>query len=1150
MINSLEFKLEDFFPIYTTADEDVVDDNLSGLYNSVILKKEFDDTRSILNEPKPNRGEQLKHQAFMSRFMSPYTPYDKMIVFHGLGSGKSATLFGVSEYSKLVKAGELSNNKIIVLTRNPTLRRGLMNELTCVVTDGKYEPPIRDEITKELLSKKAQRNRAEKKINVEYEVLTFTMFVKQIYNKSNEQLKMEYSNRYIIIDEAHNIKLQPEKKKVKDEDDIISLQLQTLNISNYKEIHRLLHSVVGCKVLLLTATPMKDQPSEICNILNLTLPMNKQLDRKEFNKQFFEGEEFKDNQKEYFKSLLRPNISYLRSSSTDISIINKGVVADEFKYMKTYSLEMEKEQSDKYSQEYLKDSKKYKDVNANDEVEEEDDEDSSKGLWLKSRQASMFVSFDEEEKLNTLIKQDGNIFRPTSRLIDYLKEDGDDMESMLSQLKKVSIKFWFIVSEIFKYPTQKFFIYSNIVKGAGGLLLGAILQVFNMEHAPILAGKEGTEYCQTPKKEDNDTIPLTKKDNRILVLTGSTLSATQLDVMINDVFNRPENKNGEYIRIIIGSHIVGEGVSFKHIRRMYVLTPSWNSATTEQAIFRAIRFKSHSDLPLNERDVSIFRVVAEPEIDLLSKRKIDSIDMKMYKISEDKDVKIKQVERLLKESAIDCALNKSRNLLQTDKPNTKECDYMDCEYKCDLVDERYYHANWVGDRIVDTYNLYYAYKEINIVKNAVKDAFQYKFAYDFEELYSKIENDVKNIPAIVLARALDSMIKNNDLVVNKLGINNYIREDRNMFFLVDDPLAPSIFTNYYYAANPVPENALGSFNDIMLYFQYDKIETVLSSLIKYQDNEEVLNNIFKNLSTVLIQKIIEVFFIAKLKESNVNIDLQDFIVTKYSPFIKNVNGNYVLNIDKELPTRILYEDSDEWINLSTETVEEMKEVEKDKVIELKDNDFGIYAIVSNKYTGKDEYKNLKLVETKKKSAGGTICSTTPYILKALIGLYYDIMKKSIKQGIYPPILGTKSNFTIDKLKKLKQYSTLVDNINQRLFINKMVKVLLEVDLDDFKEFVDKLNSKEKKKITKIINKSILEESDYEEIVKILDKEDLINTFGEGSFEEEIEDDVNEELKALNSDELNYLGNVLDKSAADICTGLKEWFIDNNLYVRE
>jgi len=1149
MINSLEFKLEDFFPIYTSIDEDVIDNNLAPLYNSVILKKEFDDSRSILNEPKPNRGEQLKHQAFMSRFMSPYTPYEKMIVFHGLGSGKSATLFGVAEYAKLVKAGELSNNKIIVLTRNPTLRRGLMNELTCVVTAGKYEPPIRDEVTKELLSKKAQRNRAEKKINVEYEVLTFTMFVKQIYNKTNEQLKMEYSNRYIIIDEAHNIKLQPEKKKIKDEDDIISLQLQTLNISNYKEIHRLLHNVVGCKVLLLTATPMKDQPSEICNILNLILPMNKQLDRKEFNKQFFEGEEFKDDQKEYFKSLLRSHVSYLRASSTDISIINKGVISEEFNYMKTYSLPMEQEQSEKYSQEYLKDSKKYKDVSSNDEIEEEDEEDSGKGLWLKSRQASMFVSFDEDEKLNTLIKQDGNIFRPTARLINYLREEGDDMESMLTQLKKVSIKFWFIVSEIFKYPTQKFFIYSNIVKGAGALLLGAILQVFNMEHAPILAGKEGTEYCQTTKQEET-SIPLTKKENRILVLTGSTLSATQLDVMINDVFNRPENKNGEYIRVIIGSHIVGEGVSFKHIRRMYVLTPSWNSATTDQAIGRAIRFKSHQDLPPNERDVSVFRVVAEPEEDLLSKRKIESIDMRMYKISEDKDIKIKQVERLLKESAIDCALNRSRNLLQSDKPNTRECDYMDCEYKCDLVDERYYHANWVGDRIVDTYNLYYAYKEINIVKNAVKEAFQYKFAYDFEELYSKIENDVRNIPAIVLARALDSMIKNNDLVVNKLGINNYIREDRNMFFLVDDPLSPSIFTNYYYSANPVPENALGTFNNILLYYQYDKIENVLTSLIKYQDNEEVLENIFKNISTILIQKIIEIFFIAKLNGSDVNIELQDYIVTKYSPFIRKVNGNYILNIDKNLPTRILYEDESKWVDLSTESVEEMKDIEEGKVSELKENDFGIYAIISNKYGGKDEYKNLKLVETKRKTSGGTICSTSPYILKTLIGLYYDVMKKSISKGLTPPILGTKTKFTLTKLKEMKQYSTLIDNLNQRVYIRKMIEILMNVDSDEFKEFVDKLNAKEKKKITKIIEKNIIEENDYEDIIKLIDKEDLINTFGTISLEEEIEDEVDSEMKALTEDEMNYIGNMLNKSAADICTGLKEWFIDNNLYVRE
>ena len=98
-MEQLRFRLEDFFPIYTMEDE-------KDFYNSVPIKKEFDDARAVLNEPRPQRGEQLKHQAFMMRFLSPHTPYDKMIAFHGLGSGKSCLLTSVSEYAKNIKSGE------------------------------------------------------------------------------------------------------------------------------------------------------------------------------------------------------------------------------------------------------------------------------------------------------------------------------------------------------------------------------------------------------------------------------------------------------------------------------------------------------------------------------------------------------------------------------------------------------------------------------------------------------------------------------------------------------------------------------------------------------------------------------------------------------------------------------------------------------------------------------------------------------------------------------------------------------------------------------------------------------------------------------------------------------------------------------------
>jgi hypothetical protein len=1160
-MNELEFKLEDFFPIYTKSDDDnIIDENLGPLYESIIFKKEFDDSRAILNEPLPERGEQLKHQAFMSRFMSPYTPYDKMIAFHGLGSGKASTLLGVAEYAKYVRAGELSNNKIIVLTRNPTLRKALINELACVTTVGKYEPPLRDKETKELLSKDAQRKRVERSIKVEYEILTFTMFVKEIYSKSNEQLKAEYSNRYILIDEAHNIKLQPDKKKVRDEDGILGLQLASRGISNYKEIHRLLHVVIGCKVLLLTATPMRDQPSEICNLLNLLLPLDKQLNKKEFKKKYFDETKFNDEEKNNFKELTRNLISYLRSSTTDIIVSNEGDIDTDrkLKFTKTVRLEMEDEQEKNYKEAYKKDSKKFKNMSLEDEIDDDqdlDEDDPSKALWNNSRQASLFTSFDDDEKLNSLIKQDGVIFRPTDRLIKYLKNNGDDTKSMLKQLKKCSIKYWLVVRDIFKYPDQKFFIYSNIVKGSGALLLGAILQVFGLEHAPILKGKEGTTYCQ--KKESAEEMPLNKNSNRMLVLTGSTLSANQIDIMVNDIFNSKENRFGDYIRVIIGSHIVGEGISFKHIRRMYVLTPAWNNGTTEQAIARAIRYKSHNDLPPNMRTVSILRVAAEPIIDATSKAKLDSIDMQMYKISEDKDIVIKQVERLLKETAIDCALNRSRNLLQTDLPNTKECDYMEtCAYQCDLVDERYYHANWVGDRIVDTYNLYYAEKEINIVKKAVKEAFQYKFAYDFEELYTRISGDIKNIPAIVLARALEYMITNNEKVLNKFGLINYLREDRNLFFLVDDPLSNSLFTSYYYSSKPIPEDTINEFEDILEYFQYDKIEKILNILIEKQEKEDSLIKIFNNLSLFIIQKILELFYIAKLKGSFKNIKLQEFILNNYSRYISVLNGNHILTINPK-NKRILYKGKDEWNDLSDQEEENIKLMKDDQINNLRKNEYKIYAVISDTYKGKDEHKNLKLVEiNEKKSFGGTSCSTNPFNLNALVGIYYSIMNKAIKNKIKPPILGN-NTYTLNDLKKLKLYSVLVDFIRKETYISKLAEILMNENTSKLKEFVEGIKlSKEKKKLLPILSKVVLDEDDILLFVKTAEssREELVKIFTgktEKEFIKELEGDVNNEINSLTKEKINYLGNFLtSKSTTIMCNSFRDWFIKNDLYVFE
>lgn len=1140
-MEQLRFKLEDFFPIYTMEDE-------KEFYNSVPIKKEFDDARALLNEPRPQRGEQLKHQAFMMRFLSPHTPYDKMIAFHGLGSGKTQVLTSIAEYAKLIKSGELSNNKVIILTRNPTLRKNMINEIVCVATAGKYEPPLRDPKTRELLSKDTQRRRVEKAIGVEYEILTFTMFVKEIYNKSNEQLRAEYSNRYILIDEAHNIKLQPNKKS-KDEDDILGLQLRSRGVSNYKEIHRLLHCITGCKILLLTATPMRDQPSEICNLLNLILPLEKQLNKKEFKNIFFDENKFKDEKKNEFKSYIRNRISYVRSSTTDINIVNEGVIDEGFKYTKTVLLDMDDFQDEKYKEAYKKDVGSNGELNVDIEVEE-DDEEGSSGLWLNSRQASMFVPFDKV-KLNDLIVKDRNNYRASDHLVKYLKKNGDGLDAMLKQLKKCSVKYWLVVRDLYKYPNQKFFIYSNIVKGSGALLLGAILEVFGFEHAPNIKEIEGSTYCQTQSKESKE-LPINENPNRMLVLTGSTLTSTQLDNMVNNIFNNKKNVYGDYIRVIIGSHIIGEGVSFKHIRRIYVLTPGWNSATTEQAIGRGIRYKSHEDLKPNERNVSIYRVAVQPVIEI--DEKYGSIDSQMYKISEDKDIRIKQVERLMKEASIDCALNRSRNVLPTDKPNTKDCDYMECEYKCDLVDEKFYHSNWVGERIVDTYNLYYAEKEINIVKLAVRKAFGYKFAFDFEELYKFIQDDIKNIPSLVLARALDSMIVNNDTVYNKYGIVNYLREDRNMFFLVDDPLETSVFTSYYYSKDPSPEKSIGSYETILQYFQYDKIEDIINILLKNQKNERVLNSIFNSLSAEISQKFVEMFYIAKLKKSGENKELQEFILKKFNMFLKDVNGNIISNVNPG-NIRVLEKGKYVWEDINEEQIEKLKSMKSDKLNELKNNPYRVYAVITDKYKDKKEvHKNLKLVEiNEKKSYGGTSCSTTPYDLKTIIGLYYALVKKARELGEDLPSIGNKT-YTLKDIRKFPNFEAVKKYIFDIKYINELREYITDTDL--LKEFINRLSiDKEKKKLKKYITKDKLDEDDIITILKtVSDKSELITLYSDMSntkFIDYIEEQVEKEINSLSEEVINTLGNLLDKKTTpEICGSMKEWFINNNLFINE
>jgi superfamily II DNA or RNA helicase len=80
-------------------------------------------------------------------------------------------------------------------------------------------------------------------------------------------------------------------------------------------------------------------------------------------------------------------------------------------------------------------------------------------------------------------------------------------------------------------------------------------------------------------------------------------------------FNSPQNKYGDIIRVLLVTEAGSEGISVLEARHMHILESSPRMSKTIQAIGRVARYKSHINLPKNERNVKIWRYwsIASPE---------------------------------------------------------------------------------------------------------------------------------------------------------------------------------------------------------------------------------------------------------------------------------------------------------------------------------------------------------------------------------------------------------------------------------------------------------------------------------------------------------------------------------------------------------
>ena len=215
---------------------------------------------------------------------------------------------------------------------------------------------------------------------------------------------------------------------------------------------------------------------------------------------------------------------------------------------------------------------------------------------------------------------------------------------------------------------------------------------------------------------------------------------------------------------------------------------------------------------------------------------IETIDVRMFRLSEQKDRSIHHVLRFAKRASYDCYLNYDRNVRPSDINGSSICDYQDCAYNCsginpDIVDK--------PDRT--TKILYYSQKEVASAIDAIKNLFSRFSALKIDQIYHLLPN----IDQIFIDMALEEMIRLNIKITDRLGYFGYLRESKNSgIYLESDPFTvKALPENTAYTAVLIgtqdPRN--NTFADYVTNMESIKQAPLLQELIQLGNQPEMIS---------------------------------------------------------------------------------------------------------------------------------------------------------------------------------------------------------------------------------------------------------------------------------------------------------------------
>ena len=690
-------------------------------------------------------------QKFLKSFMNGESPYRSLLLYHGTGTGKTCSSISITEqFSEELER----NHKKIIVVLNPSIQENFRKNIFNIQ---KYKSKrvnqqcLRDKYLKMIKSKKFRNDeelmkKINRKINAKYKFIGYQALVNMLAKWEREprinladKISEYFDGSVMIIDEVHNIG-KPTREKRDTATDLPEPYAKTSKLPKF--LHDIVSSTKNLKLLLLSATPMFNEPVDIVPLLNLLrvnvgLPVVKSGD-------LFKGRILKSP--ELLIEASRGLVSYLRSENP--LAFPKRLYPDSGELINNFPVE-------NFRGERLADDERIRGlklvpcVMKKTQLKHYEDIEGSFGSF-----ESVGINVSNIVFPNGTGSETANLYSQEGLFQNFIKNHCHKKFSLmpnfqnpetldflkLDKIAEYSAKIKAILENIKKCKNGIVFVYSRYV-WAGVVSIALALEVAGAKNIngnlinfrqvdyrdPRNVGKHfGLEDASgktlpSPGKlyAQDDTL----KNYSYALITGNRdLSDGTYKKYLSI---EPNNKNGERVKIILGSESASEGLDFKYIREVHMLDPWFHLNKLEQVIGRGIRNCSHIDLPQEQRNVTVYHYATVKPGKVSETR--ETIDLKIYREAENKDINIANVENILKTNAVDCEANKGVNLfigppyntpiemidsrnnsrMETlnDEDYSRICNYGLCSYSCGVnnkskvVDESTFDYKKMTDNI-------------------------------------------------------------------------------------------------------------------------------------------------------------------------------------------------------------------------------------------------------------------------------------------------------------------------------------------------------------------------------------------------------------------------------------------------------------------